>query len=295
MNIRKLCRPVLVETKEKSRICHLTAKGKEFNDLRYLDVEAPIILDSINYILILISLDSDDRIENGKIKVGEIYYDGHGNTRKFGTGNCFNIDSKKIIATQSQLPTEYIQQFIEEYNKNEVKDVIVEMEENIAEYVGPFNRDAKQYELKLTNGLVTIIKKDSCDKCTEDCKKTSTMNGEFGSCVNFNDLIHETIDDTSDDNISKIINLKNFLEYEIKSTKTNLSAVGSLADTQYYKGKITGFTHALQKLNETPKILYTEEDVYKLFNKFREDFSLYRGIQILDNMLNDWFIVNKKK
>ena len=41
---------------------------------------------------------------------------------------CEEVFCKKVIATQSQIPPEYIQQFIEEYNKGEVKDIEIEME-----------------------------------------------------------------------------------------------------------------------------------------------------------------------
>ena len=42
-------------------------------------------------------------------------------------------------------------------------------------------------------------------------------------------------------------------------------------------------------------LLYTEEEVYELFNYFRKDFSLDRGIQMLDVQLKGWLYRNKKK
>jgi len=54
----------LVETKDKSILCHLTAKSKEFKDLRLYDIPVPIILDSINYHLLLTS---DEIIESGDV------------------------------------------------------------------------------------------------------------------------------------------------------------------------------------------------------------------------------------
>ena len=54
----------LVKTKDKSILGYLTAKGKEFNDLRLYDILLPIILNSINYHLVLTS---DEIIEQGDI------------------------------------------------------------------------------------------------------------------------------------------------------------------------------------------------------------------------------------
>ena len=54
----------LVETKDKSILCHLTAKSKEFKDLRLYDIPVPIILDSINYHLLLTS---DEIIKSGDV------------------------------------------------------------------------------------------------------------------------------------------------------------------------------------------------------------------------------------
>ena len=164
-------RPVLVETKEKSRICHLTAKGKEFNDLRYLEIEAPTILDSINYQLILISLEDEE------IEVGNKYYDEHNNLVLTATTqsdhNVYHY--KKVIATQEQLSPELIQQLVDEYNNEGMKDFKIEMEEitdeeTIASSSGfslkvPINI---KYLPKLTNGFVTIIEKLQMPKISAD-------------------------------------------------------------------------------------------------------------------------------
>lgn len=65
---------------------------------------------------------------------------------------------------------------------------------------------------------------------------------------------------------------------------------GYYADT--IKPKLTdGFISIIENKQT---ILYTEEEVYELFNSFRKDFSLYRGIQIMDDQLKDWFEQYKK-
>ena len=60
------CKIIISETKEKSKLCYLTAKGKEFNDLRFLEKEAPIILDSQNFHLFILSEE--------KLKDDDVFY-----------------------------------------------------------------------------------------------------------------------------------------------------------------------------------------------------------------------------
>ena len=43
----KKCKVVMLPTDEKAVIGYLTAKGKEFNDLRHFTIPCPKILDSI--------------------------------------------------------------------------------------------------------------------------------------------------------------------------------------------------------------------------------------------------------
>lgn len=147
----KLCRPVLVESKG---ITNIWWSGYKMYYNR-----TPEKPKTSCYQLILISLDPDDKIENNGV-----YYDGNGNTRRFGAGNCYNITSKKIIATQNQLPTEYIQQFIEEYNEGGVKDVEIEMNQltGYDEYGVPMDQNGNIFEdkPKLTNGFITVVEKE---------------------------------------------------------------------------------------------------------------------------------------
>lgn len=192
----KLVRPILVETKNKSRICHLSQKGKEFNDLRFLGVEAPIILDSINYQLILISLDPDEKIEVGdtcyldyvhrhepdknpiKIFTGQIT----NSLYHFTDGSSyFPVTIKKVIATQDQLSPDLINQLVAEYNNGGMQDFEIEMEEydhdeEWSDIGGAY--ETFKVRLKLTNGFVTVVdtviekplddyikKKHSQDRC----------------------------------------------------------------------------------------------------------------------------------
>jgi hypothetical protein len=72
----------------------------------------------------------------------------------------------KVIAFQSQLSPWYIQQFINEYNKGEVKDIRIEMEE-YTDGNGMY-RNSKMFQPKLTNGFVTIVEKLQMPKISAD-------------------------------------------------------------------------------------------------------------------------------
>lgn len=119
----KLCRPVLVESKELPNIGDIV-KSK-FNDIHILTKN-----DTKSYIktitkqqLILISLDPDEKIEVGDtlidIRDNKLFKIERILTNHYESGVMSYQKSycRKVIATQSQLSPEYIQQFIEEYNK----------------------------------------------------------------------------------------------------------------------------------------------------------------------------------
>jgi len=109
---------------------------------------------------------------------------------------------KKVIARQSQISPEYISKFIKQYNKGCIEDLEIVMEKcwinsdnvkgNSFTEVAKFEPSINDFDAvliiqpKLTNGFVTIVEKDSCNKCKNTCKKTSTITNEFGSCTEFN-------------------------------------------------------------------------------------------------------------
>ena len=152
-------RPVLVES-EIANIYKCRTGG-----LGYKEVAASFTIKGQEYQLILISLDPNDKVEKW-----DIVYDENTNSigEFIGWTNSFLIDTaiksfnrpKKAIATQSQIPPEYIQQFIEEYNGNSVKDIEIEMEEynhdeEWSEISGAY--ETYRYRPKLTNGFITIV------------------------------------------------------------------------------------------------------------------------------------------
>ena len=155
----KLCRPILVE-------------GKEFTNL------VKTLPDTVSYTttpnipggkyqhLILISLDPDDKIREGTL-VYRHYEDG-GSHIGLATPKADELkrvkDNRvwKVIVTQDQLSPEYIQQFIEEYNKGVVKDVEIELEKLYSyEAADKFDEVGFYgFRPKLTNDFVTIVEKE---------------------------------------------------------------------------------------------------------------------------------------
>lgn len=176
----KLCRPVLIETKNPSQLYLHETKGL----VKLAPVEhEPGMYGGSNQQLILISLDPDEKIEEN-----DLYIHFNSNTNeyslfkadeKFDDGNNPNIIdrrefvyhywNKKVIATQSQLSPEYIQQFIEQYNTGKVEDIEIKMElfwNNGGKFgIQPFPNEIatekdRVYLPKLTNSFVTIVKKE---------------------------------------------------------------------------------------------------------------------------------------
>lgn len=173
------CRPVLIDSKDKSSVLVLDDNSHKLN------LCEPNEAAWGHKQLILISLDLDE-----KIKVGDTFLADDRNTIHdkpiYSIQRCkaiqnewifgddsdlgYNPDwSKKVIATQSQLSPEYIQQFIEEYNKGEVKDVEIKMEESLTKVydnIGGHSGghwEPNGFQPKLTNGFVTIVEKDYID------------------------------------------------------------------------------------------------------------------------------------
>ena len=155
------CRPVLLPTDNKHsqlEIDDLTV-GKLSYELKQYHHKNP-------QQLILISLEDD------KIEVGDTLIDSDLKTSfelfsPYEEGDIAVDKFYKVIVTQEKLPPEYIQQFIEEYNKGEVKDVVIEMEEikdttDRAWYNTCLCRNIIQP--KLNNGFVTIIVKSDIEK-----------------------------------------------------------------------------------------------------------------------------------
>ena len=158
-------RPVLVETSEKSKICHLTPKGIQYKDLRFLEIECSIILDSINYDIILISLDDYD------FKVGDNVFSEQLD-EIFVLSNCELVDDLnndvdygifKVIANQRQFSDELTEKLVEEYNNGGMKDFEIEMERMYLR--AGKNKDLDSYEPTLSEqGYITPVQNSEIQK-----------------------------------------------------------------------------------------------------------------------------------
>jgi hypothetical protein len=161
MNTEKV-RPILFEMNNESDIFR-----KKGSDLLEYELYNKYQGAYIGYQLIFISLNPDEKIEKG-----DLFYDTHSkiiNNASVNFGRIGNDSAKKVMATQDQIPEEYIQQFISEYNENNVNDVKIECEE-LCKYgriilpKSPYNNESNSdmsiyfNRPKLTNGFISIKK-----------------------------------------------------------------------------------------------------------------------------------------
>lgn len=102
--------------------------------------------------LILISLDDDLKdgdsclVDGGLGRIGIDTY-----------SECvmYSVRPKKVIADQSQIPDDYIQKFISEYNIDDVKDVDIECWDN-SDYNPSMFPDIRP---KITDNFITFVQK----------------------------------------------------------------------------------------------------------------------------------------
>ena len=155
----KRVRPILVESKEST--LHLS-HGK----LLITSIESTGKSDlykSIPQELILISLE-DEKIEEGEYLNLAHRVIVQPSDLEWANSNSNNL--KKVIARQSQISPEYISKFIEQYNKDCIKDLDIEMENKIA----IDGHTVIGIEPKITNGFVTIVEKEPISYTEEEVK-----------------------------------------------------------------------------------------------------------------------------
>lgn len=208
----KLVKPVLVDS-EIANIYKCRTGG-----LGYKEVATSYTVEGQGQQLILISLDPDEKIEEGDICYYENYLGGGKFLviyTKYGTYHKLNTDLIKqygtieggitpleqdifkVIATQDQLSPELIQQLIAEYNNSCMQDFEIEMEEDKSNLCdcyytkyckstqlapGVKCRDIKHYKPKLNNGFVCIVKKEPITYTEEEVLERLN---------NLNDLLEE--------------------------------------------------------------------------------------------------------
>ena len=154
----KRVRPILVESKVSTlHISHGKLLTRSIKPTSKSD-----LYKSIPQELILISLEDEE------IKVGEIGLDLRDNTLfevkriltnhyESGILSFQKSYCKKVIAHQSQISPEYISKFIEQYNKDCIEDLDIEMENKIS----IDGHTVIGIEPKITNGFVTIVEKEA--------------------------------------------------------------------------------------------------------------------------------------
>ena len=255
------CRPVLIESKEPTNIFLFP------NNKLFWNNEEGVFKQ-----LIFISLEDD------KIKEGDLFYTGksikicakYDDCLGYYTddGNTFlyiQPNHRKVITLQPQIPETYIQQFIEEYNNGEVKDVEIEMEEDGDCEIG--GREYINYLPKLTNGFVTII----------------------------NDRLF------NESNVEKI-DINKYLKEALELAKKNKLITDSDKNYFIYAGQVEALESVIDyikgrfintAISYLEPILYTEEEVKDLLKLCLKEFSTTSKIDI--PCVDEWFEQNKKE
>lgn len=184
-------RPVLVSTENKVHDTYMIDR------LEY-QIDKKLSINGIEQELILISL------EDEKIEVGDIVLYHNPNTQRklvvkvsSITNDMFDYErktleireiptiwAKKVIARQSQISPELIQQLVDEYNNGDMKDFEIEINSDIKhngiqellkdEFYQNFPEELPNCVFievsKLTNGFVTVVKKEPILYTEEEVK-----------------------------------------------------------------------------------------------------------------------------
>lgn len=227
MNVK----PVLVESKEPTNLLINTINGRLLFDCHDI-----IKIHAKHQQLMLIGTTCKERIV-----IGDRFYCVEENNLSVGLyicdndnvycANCLDV-CHKVITQQSQIPESYIQRFVEEYNKGEVKDVEIEMVETfcvngglrpIGELGGKGLQHHNHSFPKLTNGFITIVEKE--------LKRGVTFNG-----------------------ISDPIELAAEMYEQLSSVKSD-----KIAFCRGAKSKEAKEFHS--------KDLYSKEDIYEIFEE----------------------------
>ena len=121
--------------------------------------------------LILISLEDEE------IEVGDLVFNPIANSVdiiQYVSKKDYNFGAKKVIATQSQISSEYITRFVDQYNNGKVEDLEIKITnepqshkdiDKLVEGTIYLNQP------KLTNGFVTIVEKQPILYTEEEAKE----------------------------------------------------------------------------------------------------------------------------
>lgn len=153
--MKKLVRPVLVESKEPNNI--YTLDGELYQTTPNTNIVVSKTDKLIPQQLILISLEEDEKIE-----VGDRCYCSIENRiiiNQFHTN--VPLTRKKVVATQEQLSPELIQQLVDEYNSGGMKEKEIEITNPTYDDWMDNGASPVFSKPKLTNGFITVVKKEN--------------------------------------------------------------------------------------------------------------------------------------
>lgn len=161
----KKVRPVLVETKDTtSPLWSYKGRRLYYNQANFNDPD-----EIIYFQLVLVSLEDDE------IEIGDYVYFGYHifkvttalkdalivtNPIEGTQQTLIGIDGfKKVIATQDQIPDDYIEEFVYKYGFGKAENIEIKMEGFVQSSTWEYD-DPEGYKPKLTNGFVTIVEKE---------------------------------------------------------------------------------------------------------------------------------------
>lgn len=109
--------------------------------------------------LAFISIDPNEKFEEGDLLLDSDLKTSFELYSPYEIGDIAVDEFYKVIALQKHIPENYIQRFIEEYNKGEVKDVELKTSWHKISHGDERQWYKSKPFVKLTNGFVTIINK----------------------------------------------------------------------------------------------------------------------------------------
>lgn len=259
--------------------------------------------------LILISLDSKDKLnindkvyldlgENSRITTIKNLNGSHPIFNIYIDGGCAKRESlKKIIAKQSQIPSEYISKFIDEYNTGMVNDIKIKGESILCNNEINFDMRIYSFNPKLKNGFITIDN----ENIPENIPLSDIDENDICSFPAANENIPENIPLLDIDDITaapgsimrSIAEKLNYQYFDNFSFPDN--------KILYWAKQLSNKSLSTHELVENVKwlinkIAYTEDEVKQLFIRRANEFSPSSkpfGDLLLRQDL-EWFNLNKK-
>jgi hypothetical protein len=109
----------------------------------------------------------------------------------------------------------------------------------------------------------------------------------------------KTIEEAAKDTTNKYINEREkqtaYLEF-IEGAKSQSETIGLMEiELNHTKTLLASCEKALENRDLQAERMYSEEEVRELFNQYKQEFSIYRNLQILNVRFEEWFEKFKKK